>query len=510
MSRGGPGIPRRFHFKSPPLKDLALQRFNEWSDENRGFYGGFRNWLKENGYGASSLGIYGAAARMAIGYLRKPYWTIDPEADLKHVREHLANSERTLNTQADYCKGLLKLAEYLRLRCHRPKLEKELPWEYTLGPLSSPLQDDIREFLKHCQRNWRIEHRWERSRDTLYALGVPLRWMAEQKGLKGICDLTPQVWFAFLDARLAAGIKPVTVNSDLSMLQHFVYFLRGLGRVVCERFLLVEPLKGGWRAPKDVPIEQLRKLQAAIQKQANSSHAGYRRVGRMDLAWFLLMLHGGLRTCEVRHLRLGDIEWDAKRLRIEQSKALKDRYIYLDDAVLSALRAYLAVRGQADALPENVFVFRHVPLCRTYCQKKLETYGLRCGVKASPHQLRHSCATLLLNAGAPVLSVQMILGHKQIDTTLGYARLYDGTLAADYYSAMNKVERQLALPEDRAKEPPKIGELIALTDALRSGSLNPAQTEIVRALREGLGLLDHVKVQEELNVVKAFANSEIS
>jgi hypothetical protein len=60
------------------------------------------------------------------------------------------------------------------------------------------------------------------------------------------------------------------VNSDLSELRHFVYFLRGLGRAVCERFLLVEPLKGGWRAPKDVPIEQLRKLQAVIEKQVNS------------------------------------------------------------------------------------------------------------------------------------------------------------------------------------------------------------------------------------------------
>ncbi len=73
--------------------------------------------------------------------------------------------------------------------------------------------------------------------------------------------------------------------------------------------------------------------------------------------------------------------------------------------------------------------------------------------------------------------------------------LYDGTLAADYYSAMNKVERQLALPEDAAKETPSLGELIALTDALRNGLLNPAQTEIVRALREGLGLLEDVKVQ---------------
>ena len=57
---------------------------------------------------------------------------------------------------------------------------------------------------------------------------------------------------------------------------------------------------------------------------------------------------------------------------------------------------------------------------------------------------------------------------------------------------MNKAERQLALPESNVKEPPRIGELIALTDALRNGALNSAQTEIVRALSEGLGLLEAV------------------
>ena len=42
MTRGGPGIPRRFHFKSPRLNDPDIQRFAEWSDENHGFYSGFR------------------------------------------------------------------------------------------------------------------------------------------------------------------------------------------------------------------------------------------------------------------------------------------------------------------------------------------------------------------------------------------------------------------------------------------------------------------------------------
>jgi len=62
---------------------------------------------------------------------------------------------------------------------------------------------------------------------------------------------------------------------------------------------------------------------------------------------------------------------------------------------------------------------------------------------------------------------------------------------------MTRIEQQLALPEDRVREPLGVGQLIALADALRSGSLNPAQAEIVRALREGLGLLEVVKVQDE-------------
>lgn len=56
-----------------------------------------------------------------------------------------------------------------------------------------------------------------------------------------------------------------------------------------------------------------------------------------------------------------------------------------------------------------------------------------------------------------MVSVQAILGHKWIDMTLGYARLYDGTLAVDYYQAMNEVERQLELVERPRQDAPSLG-----------------------------------------------------
>ena len=93
------------------------------------------------------------------------------------------------------------------------------------------------------------------------------------------------------------------------------------------------------------------------------------------------------------------------------------------------------------------------------------------------------CATLLLNSGAPVLTVKTLLGHKWVDTTLGYARLYDGTVATDYYQAMSGVEKRLALPEDKLSQPASIGQLLAMVDAIRQGTLNATQIDLVQQLR---------------------------
>ena len=93
---------------------------------------------------------------------------------------------------------------------------------------------------------------------------------------------------------------------------------------------------------------------------------------------------------------------------------------------------------------------------------------------------------MLLNAGVPVLTVQAILGHKHIDTTLGYARLYDGTVAADYYRAMGQVEQQLALTGDPLPGPTTPAHLLAMVDALQNGTLNDHQRETVQQLRDGI------------------------
>ncbi len=137
--------------------------------------------------------------------------------------------------------------------------------------------------------------------------------------------------------------------------------MRGRGNRRCER------------NPRDVPVEQLRLMLAEIERQALRPHAAWQRMGVMDRAWFLFMLYSGLRSAEVRRLKLSDIDWDNRRLRIEQSKGLKDRLVPVSQAALEASRAYLTARGRGgpetdDVASNLVLIHWHAQLNQQHCR----------------------------------------------------------------------------------------------------------------------------------------------
>jgi len=130
------------------------------------------------------------------------------------------------------------------------------------------------------------------------------------------------------------------------------------------------------------------------------------------------------------------VDLERRTLRIEQSKGQKDRVVFLSPPAVEALRAL----PRASAL---VFTRYHRPLSRRYCQSRLKTLGRTCAVKATPHQLRHTAATLLLNAGMSVWGVKAILGHRHVETTLRYARAYNVTIEKDYQLAIKSIEQNM-------------------------------------------------------------------
>lgn len=139
-----------------------------------------------------------------------------------------------------------------------------------------------------------------------------------------------------------------------------------------------------------------------------------------------------------------------KRLSVRDGKGKKDRTIYLTETAIHALQEYLAVRGEGSG--DHVFLYRNAPLSKDLIRCRLKSAGERIGVKIYPHRLRHTCATQLLNAGCRVTSIQRFLGHRDLSSTMVYARAHDQTVAEDYFAAMQRVEQRLEIVPAQQKD----------------------------------------------------------
>jgi len=136
----------------------------------------------------------------------------------------------------------------------------------------------------------------------------------------------------------------------------------------------------------------------------------------------------GLRVSEAIALRVSDIDADRMTIRIEQGKGAKDRYVPLAARLLQDLRAY------EKSAPPGIWLFANRqgtrPIDITVAQKIYTMAKLRAGIQKQGgiHALRHAFATHLLEAGVDLHTVQRLLGHRQISTTMRYFHLSQGRL----------------------------------------------------------------------------------
>lgn len=135
----------------------------------------------------------------------------------------------------------------------------------------------------------------------------------------------------------------------------------------------------------------------------------------------LLTLYGaGLRIGEATRLTIPDIDSQRKQLSIRSGKGQKDRRVPLSPRLLEALRDYW--RGERP--PTYLFpgITQDVPLAHTTIQKMIKQAAREAGIRkrVTPHTLRHSYATGLLEAGVDLLTIGRLLGHRSFSTTLIY------------------------------------------------------------------------------------------
>jgi site-specific recombinase XerD len=139
---------------------------------------------------------------------------------------------------------------------------------------------------------------------------------------------------------------------------------------------------------------------------------------------------GGLRVSEVINLRISDIISAEMKIRVRNGKRNKERYTLLSQKNLELLRVYWKKFGYKNYSPEDyLFISRQTkkPLSNRCIEHAMDKALLKAGInkKASPHTLRHSFATHLMNSGIDLVTIQALLGHSNMKTTSIYLHVRD-------------------------------------------------------------------------------------
>jgi integrase/recombinase XerD len=203
------------------------------------------------------------------------------------------------------------------------------------------------------------------------------------------------------------------------------------------RFLVVEglappglpgavPSVAGWRGgglPKALPEGQVAALLASCDRDTAT--------GRRDFAVLVLLARLGLRACEAARLELDDISWRTGTVTV-RGKGRRDEQLPLPCDAGEALAGYLRDGRPAGTGSRRVFLASRAPgrgLTAAAVKKVVRRACLRAGLpEAGAHRLRHSAATGMLRAGAPLAEIGQVLRHRSAATTAIYAKVDHGAL----------------------------------------------------------------------------------
>jgi site-specific recombinase XerD len=314
-----------------------------------------------------------------------------------------------------------------------------IPSPISLLPVELARQLEAYRQLKASR--WRLERKAANS-TTFYSLhGRMWRFFSEQCCLKSVSELELDHVLQYIKARLEDGRSARTINAALSSLRSFLSFLKEDAVSIHPSLNHLQRLQEAERLPRYLTYEQVLRLKTVMEQKGHSPEK--QQDAKLLRAVFYLLWQGGLRSGEVELLRFGDVYISqanqVNRLFIRDGKWRKGRVVYLTDVALAALKEYLAVRGVVH-VTDFVFVRNGLPLKKNFLSQQIKRMGRQVALEVSAHRLRHTFATQLLNVGCKVTSIQKLLGHTNLSTTLAYARAFDKTVMQDYFLALDTLE----------------------------------------------------------------------
>lgn len=262
-----------------------------------------------------------------------------------------------------------------------------------------------------------------------------LDWLEQTGGaVPAVDELSPQTLRSYQAALQEAGYARTTISRKLASLRSFYRFAQRQGLAKTNPATPLRNPRRQRKLPHVLSSDEVGRLLTAPSLGSPS--------GARDRAILETMYSAGLRVSEVVGLCDGDLDFDEQIARV-RGKGRKERISPLGSYALAAIKQYAAIRQrhpreQARGREAAVFVNRFGNRLTTRSVgRMLEKHIARAGLDArtSPHTLRHSFATHLLDRGADIRSVQELLGHKSLATTQIYTHVSTANLRAIYEKA---------------------------------------------------------------------------
>ena len=248
--------------------------------------------------------------------------------------------------------------------------------------------------------------------------------------LAGVEPLTVREFLAYLHAQ---NYTKSTTARKLATLRSFYKFCIRRGVVTASPLVAIRTPKQEKRLPKCLDLEQVQKLMDAPGDGDLLS--------ARDKAMLEVLYSSGIRVSELVELDMGDIDLHEGVLRV-RGKGRKDRLTPIGSQAIRAVQRYFEMRMAeprlAALITGRVFLNKHgQSLSTRSVRRKLDKYLVEAGLDPgiSPHTLRHSFATHLLNNGADLRSVQELLGHQSLSTTQVYTHLTTARMKEAYDQA---------------------------------------------------------------------------
>ncbi|MBX3375284.1 MAG: tyrosine recombinase XerC [Phycisphaeraceae bacterium] len=231
-----------------------------------------------------------------------------------------------------------------------------------------------------------------------------------------------------------------TMARKIATLRSFYRWLEKHGHIPMNPMVMIRTPRQSKRLPKAINVDQVERLLSAPDPSD--------LLGARDRAILETLYSTGLRVSELVGLNNGDID-EAGQAMIIRGKGKKERIVPLGSHAIAAIIHYLNVlrtdpRGEKLAAPTSpLFINKHgsrlsTRSVRRKVSKYLEVAGLDPDI--SPHTLRHSFATHLLDNGADLRSVQELLGHQSLSTTQVYTHLSTQRMRSAYDDAHPRAE----------------------------------------------------------------------